>query len=384
MMARVHRLISLALCAAMLFSLCAFLVPAAAEDVTSGRFRSTNKSNLHLNVDWTLLAADQTSAEVKFDVIVSYYSLAIAEREGTLTVGGQVFAFSTNSIRETTIQYRETTLASFVITVPVSDGKIAADVDCAWNSKVTYSKVYYEYLTVTETLECTVPAAMLSGEISAIPADVTSGRLRSTNDSYLHLIVDWELLSATHTEAEVKFTIIASYYKLSLGDRIGTLTVGDQIYEFSSASIKSSTTKYRETTLAVITASVPVRNDCLELNVLCAWNAMVTYSSVYYDYLYITDSVLCVIPESMLPEDTGFVYGDVSGDRVVDSIDVVLFRRYFGALDYATGISPIEIFEGADANGDGVISTADLLLIRRYLAEFDYTTGKSSVILGKR
>ena len=76
------------------------------------------------------------------------------------------------------------------------------------------------------------------------------------------------------------------------------------------------------------------------------------------------------------------LYGDADGDGEIATKDVTLLRRYIASYDDTTGLSSIEVGEGADANCDGVINSKDVTLLRRYLANYDDTTGTSTVVLG--
>ena len=62
------------------------------------------------------------------------------------------------------------------------------------------------------------------------------------------------------------------------------------------------------------------------------------------------------------------VAGDVNGDGRVDTIDLVMLRKYLASMDPITKVSDIEVKKGADANEDGVIDAIDLAFIRQYLA----------------
>lgn len=76
------------------------------------------------------------------------------------------------------------------------------------------------------------------------------------------------------------------------------------------------------------------------------------------------------------------IYGDATGDGIVNGRDVLLLRRYMANYNYDTGSSSVAAYPGADANGDGVINGRDVLLLRRYMANYNYDTGTSSVVLG--
>lgn len=60
--------------------------------------------------------------------------------------------------------------------------------------------------------------------------------------------------------------------------------------------------------------------------------------------------------------------GDVNGDGVVNSKDLVILRRYLANWNN------VEIDESnADVNGDGVVNTKDVVIIKRYLAGWNVT-----------
>ena len=77
-----------------------------------------------------------------------------------------------------------------------------------------------------------------------------------------------------------------------------------------------------------------------------------------------------------------YVYGDATGDGVVDGFDVIRLKKYLANYDYETGTSTVEIAAGADANGDGTIDGFDVIRLKKYLANYDYETGSSTVVLG--
>ena len=62
-------------------------------------------------------------------------------------------------------------------------------------------------------------------------------------------------------------------------------------------------------------------------------------------------------------DPTYIAYGDLDGDGVINTTDVVLLRRYI-AGGYGVEISE----KAADLNGDGILNTTDVVLLRRYIA----------------
>lgn len=77
-----------------------------------------------------------------------------------------------------------------------------------------------------------------------------------------------------------------------------------------------------------------------------------------------------------------FVYGDATGDGVVDGFDVIRLKKYLANYDYDTNTSTVEIFAGADATGDGSVDGFDVIRLKKYLANYDYETGESTIVLG--
>ncbi|MGN1442216.1 MAG: InlB B-repeat-containing protein, partial [Acutalibacteraceae bacterium] len=77
-----------------------------------------------------------------------------------------------------------------------------------------------------------------------------------------------------------------------------------------------------------------------------------------------------------------FIYGDVTGDNVINGKDLVRLRKYLLTLDETTGTADVEISLGADTTGDGVVNGKDLVRLRKYLLNYDEVTGTSPIVLG--
>ena len=77
-----------------------------------------------------------------------------------------------------------------------------------------------------------------------------------------------------------------------------------------------------------------------------------------------------------------FIYGDVTGDNVINGKDLVRLRKYLLTLDETTGTADVEISLGADTTGDGVVNGKDLVRLRKYLLNYDEATGTSPIVLG--
>ena len=60
---------------------------------------------------------------------------------------------------------------------------------------------------------------------------------------------------------------------------------------------------------------------------------------------------------------TAIVYGDLTGDGLVNSADLLRLRQYLLSTKDLSGAYK----EAADLTGDGIINSADLLKLRQYL-----------------
>ena len=76
------------------------------------------------------------------------------------------------------------------------------------------------------------------------------------------------------------------------------------------------------------------------------------------------------------------LYGDATGDGIINGRDVIRLRKYLSSYDPDTGTSGAEISAGADVNGDGVVNGRDLIRLRKYLSENEANSGESPEILG--
>lgn len=79
--------------------------------------------------------------------------------------------------------------------------------------------------------------------------------------------------------------------------------------------------------------------------------------------------------------ESAIVYGDASGDGVINGRDVIRLRKFLTEYDPDDPNAP-EPLPGADCNGDGVYDGKDLIRLRKYLAGYDDETGTSTVTLG--
>ena len=80
-----------------------------------------------------------------------------------------------------------------------------------------------------------------------------------------------------------------------------------------------------------------------------------------FQIVKMTNAATTVVVESA-------VLGDVNGDGYVNTVDLVMLRKYLASMDPETKTSDIVVHKGADCNEDGVIDTIDLTFVRQYLA----------------
>ena len=60
--------------------------------------------------------------------------------------------------------------------------------------------------------------------------------------------------------------------------------------------------------------------------------------------------------------------GDVNGDGLINTSDVILLRQYLAHYDDDTRTSDISVSAGADVNEDGTVNGKDLVLLRKNMA----------------
>lgn len=126
--------------------------------VRSGAFRDNGPTGLHMIIEWEAgyASKDATTVNLTVRVYMQCYSIGVAARNnGTLTVNGDTSIFSTPGIFYSTNETHHTLLTARSMTITKNSAAYSTevDLDAAWNCKLTYSGVYYEWLTAAGTIE---------------------------------------------------------------------------------------------------------------------------------------------------------------------------------------------------------------------------------------
>ena len=106
-------------------------------------------------------------------------------------------------------------------------------------------------------------------------------------------------------------------------------------------------------------------------------NLYVYYGNGCYGYYPTTSenfhgrTATCINPDHDHPRP-----GDVNGDKIVDTLDVVAIQRYLAYIDEFTSVQ----LDAADVDGDGYVSIIDATRIQRYLAEMCNIDGSTPYV----
>ncbi|MBE6708055.1 MAG: hypothetical protein E7578_02280 [Ruminococcaceae bacterium] len=68
-----------------------------------------------------------------------------------------------------------------------------------------------------------------------------------------------------------------------------------------------------------------------------------------------------ILPDDNFEEEIIYTGGDVNGDAMVNSSDLVLLRRYISGAD-------VEIIGNADVNEDDAVNSTDVVILARRIA----------------
>ena len=71
---------------------------------------------------------------------------------------------------------------------------------------------------------------------------------------------------------------------------------------------------------------------------------------------------------TVIPAQTGVIYGDVTGDGKVTIADLIRLARHLTNID---NITNEDLLQAANTDGIGTVDTADLVRLSRYIAEID-------------
>jgi len=136
----------------------------------------------------------------------------------------------------------------------------------------------------------------------------------------------------------------------------------------------------------VFTIKMPVPDGCetsrLKLYYVNSNNAIVEKTAKYADGYMVFKTDYTGYGVYYITDENLLFYGDATGDKVINGIDIVRLTKYIANYDYDTGTSTTEIYFGADANGDGEINGLDIVRLTKYIANYDYDTETSTIALG--
>ncbi len=121
-----------------------------------------------------------------------------------------------------------------------------------------------------------------------------SGSFASESDTALKLEVAWSVTSKNDDELLVTVTVSARHYSLVIGQRYGTISVGDQSRSFTSSSfdIENGGNYTTTTQLASESFVVPCKlGESVDLPVSATWSYNGAYSGVDYKDIVASGSI---------------------------------------------------------------------------------------------
>lgn len=108
---------------------------------SSGSFESNTGTKMVMYVNWTAVSENSEDVTLRFDIILSTYTLSVGAHNGVINVNGVDYAFTSPGISyESEKVKNEAKLASITATVKVPAGeKVSIPVSASWDFFGTYS-----------------------------------------------------------------------------------------------------------------------------------------------------------------------------------------------------------------------------------------------------
>lgn len=123
--------------------------PARPAIEASGSFSSETGSNLEIHIDWSVISSSDTTATIRAEAFLTYYSIWVSARNnGTLKIGNSSQTFSTEAITYDGKARQTQPLATAIVDVPLGDdGTATVEISVSWPFWGSYSGVKIDHLT---------------------------------------------------------------------------------------------------------------------------------------------------------------------------------------------------------------------------------------------
>lgn len=108
---------------------------------STGSFESNTGTKMVMYVNWTAVSENSEDVTIRFDIILSTYTLSVGAHNGVINVNGVDYTFTSPGISyESEKVKNEAKLASITATVKVPAGeKVSIPVSASWDFFGTYS-----------------------------------------------------------------------------------------------------------------------------------------------------------------------------------------------------------------------------------------------------
>ena len=99
---------------------------------------------------------------------------------------------------------------------------------------------------------------------------------------------------------------------------------------------------------------------------------------------FISIDVSALDMDSIIITDNEVIFGDVNGDGLVTSNDLLMLLDYLASYNGTTDKYELRVYAGADVNEDGNITSNDLFALLDYFASYDPVKNEYTKKLGKK